>query len=236
MPYDFLAACVFMRVEWPARRESPVEVAARFRRFLDDLASIDASLKTWSVGRKLDVPYASVRDNLIALVHKDVMRDELGKDEVKAGYDIGAISHDRRQMFSFGGNAGSVYKGFLSNRIYFSTSGGRAPDPTIVNYRLVKAVTLAAIAAWEPLFCLTGSSELEPTPEDGRYFKAWITYVPPEDVASLDLVGVPFAERTPDGGMLLSATEDVFDGANPTHVEGARRIQIAMKPLNAKLP
>lgn len=234
MPYDFLAACVFMRVEWPARRESPAEVAARFRRFLDDLASIDASLETWSVGRKLNVPYASVRDNLGALVRKDVMRDEMGDDEVEAGYDIGAISGDRRQMFSFTGNAGSVYKGFLSNRIYFSTTGGRAPS--IVGYRLVKAVTLAAIAAWEPLFCLTGSSELEPTPEDDRYFKAWITYVPPEHVASIDLVGVPFAERTPDGGMLLSATEDVFNGANPAHVEGARRIQIALKPLNAKLP
>lgn len=236
MPFDPLATQIFTRANWPSRRESPEQIAGRLRRFLDDIIAIDESVQAWSVGRRREVPYVSVRGDLAALVRGDLMRDEMGDEEANAGYAISGMSEDRRQLFSFGGAVGGIYPWPSWNRFRFYTNSGRTPDPTIVNYRFVKAVTLATIAAWEPLFCLTGCSDMRPTQEDGWYYKAWVTYVPPVHAEGLDLVGVPFSERTPDSGLLLSATEDVFDASKPAHVDGARRIQEAVRPLNATLP
>ncbi len=236
MAFDPLAKRNFVRADWPGRRESPEQVAARLRRYLDDLISLDECLETWSVGRRKTAPYRWVRTDLAALVRDDVMRSESGEEEVNSGYQIAAMSDDTRQLFALQGNAGGIHPWPSWNRVFLYTNSGRTPVPEIVTYRLLKAVTLATIAAWEPLFCLVGSSDLRVRPGDGWYYRAWMTYVPPPHATSLDLLGVPFAERTPDGGLLLSATEDIFDAKNPAHVEGAQIISNAVRPLEAFLP
>ena len=236
MTFDFLATRIFTRANWLGRREDPRGVADRVRRFLDGLAEIDETLRPWSVGSNRGVPYQSVREDLTSFVRSNVKRDEEGELEPEAGYSIEALSEDEKQIFSFVGCAGSIYQSLLSNRIYFFTNSGRTPDPSIVTYRLVRAVILATVACWEPLVCLTGTSDLMPEREDGWFYKAWITYLPPAHAADVDLVGIPFSERTPDGGLLLSSTEEVFDAGNAAHVDGARRISSATRHLNATLP
>lgn len=235
MTYDCLAPQFYIRAAWPSRREDPCGIAYRLRHFLDTLAGIDATLHPWSVGSKRKASYAAVRDDLTSLVRADVARSDAGEVELVDGYGISGLSQDKRELYSFVGSAGGVCPWPMWNRIYFHTTSGRVPDPAIVTYRLMKAVTLATIACWEPLFCRTATSDLLPG-HDEWYSKSWITYVPPANAADVDLVGIPFSERTPDGGLLLSATEKIFDAGNAAHLDGAQRIYLATRHLDATLP
>lgn len=56
---------------------------------------------------------------------------------------------------------------------------------------------------------------------------AHVTHIdPPQDIA---------IERLADGAMLLTAVTDaMFNGQNPNHMAAARRIQVALDPLNAE--
>ncbi len=236
MTYDFLATKFSIRATWPSRREHPNDVAYRLRRFFDTLADIDSTLAPWSIRERKKFTYQLSQDGLAEIVRHNVMRDEFGKIEPDAGYGISCLSGDTRQLYSLVGCVGGIYAWRLWNRIYFTTCGGRPPDPLIVTYEVVKALTLATITCWEPAFCRTGTSDLLPEPTEGWYSKAWITYVPAVHAAGIDLVSIPFSERTPEGGLLLSATNQVFDAANLVHLEGARRIAAATRHLNPTLP
>jgi hypothetical protein len=48
---------------------------------------------------------------------------------------------------------------------------------------------------------------------------------PPSDVC---------VEQMPDGGLLMAATEETFNGDNPKHMAAARSIVASLEPFNAK--
>lgn len=237
MTFDVDATQFSVRAKWPNRREKPDAIAERLRLFLDQIVGLDDSLAHWSIGRKRRVSYQTVRSNLASLIERDVNHDELGAIERSAGYAIIGGSKNERQGFSLIGEVGGVYPYPQWNRLWFHTRPGRPPNPDVATYALIRSVLLAMIANWQPLFAIAGSSDL-PVDQDrcGWFREAWLTYVPPQRVDRVDLVGIPFSERTADGGLLLSATDQTFRADVPAHVEGARRISQALQPLNATLP
>jgi hypothetical protein len=236
MAYNVYATQFYIVGDWPARREEPNAIASRLCRFLDGICNIDATLGSWSIGRHY-APYQSARHHLTALIGRDVKVDEDGNEDVEAGYAVMARSEHPAQRYRVLGTAGSAYNLLLSNQIGFDTDSDNGVDPAIVTHAVMKAVMTELIACWEPLFCLAGSSAYDLKRGDIWYERScWITYVPPQHAGSVDLVGVPFNERTPDSGLLLSATDQPYDAADPAHVEGTRRNVAATRHLNATLP
>ncbi len=62
---------------------------------------------------------------------------------------------------------------------------------------------------------------------------AWVTYLSPRFAPLITPPRGAFVEYTPQGGIVLVATRDRFDTANPLHVAAARRIEAAIAPINA---
>lgn len=228
----------YVKCDWTARPEDPNRIADRLRQFLDTLGEVHQTLRPWSIGERRRAPYPSVRDDLAETIRRDVVHGEDGTVKMKAGYTIVGSTSDRRQHYRLVGHAGGAYDTFMCNELGLNTCtySSTAVDPAIVDYPVMKAMVLTMIACWEPDFCLAGSGEFAMTATGIWYERScWITYVPPGHAASVDLVGVPFSEGTPDGGLLLSATDQSYDVKNPAHIDGSRRITQATKHLNATL-
>jgi len=237
MTYPWRKPQFYVNTDWFGRQEDATAVAGRLSRHLSALVSADRTLASWSVGATREMPYGAVRPDLTSLVSDDIVRSEDGEVVDGAGYRVSCVSQDPAQYYMIVGTAGSRYPPPLSSGLIFKTISNDEADPAIVTYRLMKAVMLATIGCWEPDFCIARSNQIDPDYEhEGQYTKAWMTYVPPAHVGDVDPVGVPFLERTPDGGLLLSATQEIFRPENPAHLEGATRISQALQPLNAVLP
>ena len=238
MKFDPKAKLFYIKTNWGERKEDQNSIAERLRRFLDMIGDIDETLRPWVLGGNSAIPYRSVGCDLVEIIRRDIKYGEDGKIELDAGYSVLGWSEDQRQRYSLRGSVGGVYRYPIWNAMTFETHAGVAVNETIATYVLMKQVTLAVIACWEPALCFTRSSALDPdTANEGAFAKAWMTYVTPINAASVDLVGIPFSERTPDGGQLLSATNQTFDADNPAHIEeGARRISLATQHLNALIP
>jgi hypothetical protein len=124
-----------------------------------------------------------------------------------------------------------------------------AVDPTLVTYPLFKAALLAINAIWKaPWACAQArrsgivrvpidlggvqASRIDSVPlaTDGPAFPKsifqipWIAYLSAELANGLKLAPEILTERTPDGGVLMSATTERFDPANLDHLRRARAL------------
>ncbi len=235
MSFDPFALKFYVNTYWRERPDDAASVARCYRQYLDQLRDVDEVMSTWELGPNY-IPYTSVRDDMTSFVQHNAEIGEDGKCDPKDGFSIYAATCDERQIFAVVGTAGGLYPGSLVNGLYFYTNSNGPADTRIVTYHLMKGVVLATVAAWHPDCCAAYSNALRPERSDGRYRKGWITYVSHEHVGGVDLLGVPFSERTPEGGLLLSATEQTFEAANPTHLAGAQRIYEATRHLNDVFP
>ncbi len=62
---------------------------------------------------------------------------------------------------------------------------------------------------------------------------AWVTYISPRFAPLIDPPRGPFVEYTPAGAIVMTATRDRFDVANPLHMAAARRVEAALAPIHA---
>jgi hypothetical protein len=69
---------------------------------------------------------------------------------------------------------------------------------------------------------------LDPTFPDSIFQIPWIAYLSAEHAAGVALTPDILTERTPDGGLLMSATTDRLDPDNPEHVRRSRIIAEVM--------
>ncbi len=235
MSFDPFALQFYVNTGWHVRPDDAASVARCFQQYLDRLGAVDEVLSAWRIGSGY-IPYGAIRHAMTAFVGRNVEIGEDGEPDPQDGFSIRAASTDERQRFSVMGTAGRAYRYPMANELYLRTDSNHPADTTVVTYPLMKGIVLATIAAWRPDCCAAHSSALEPEPSDGQFRKAWMTYVPPAHVGGVDLVGVPFAERTPEGGLLLSATDRTFDAADSAHLAGAQRLYEATRHLNAVFP
>jgi hypothetical protein len=118
---------------------------------------------------------------------------------------------------------------------------------SIVTYPLFKAALLAISAAWDvqwacaqafrlgavrvpidfapgvPAFRIDSVVQLplDPTFPKSIFHAPWIVYLSEELAAGMTVAGGILAERTPDGGLLMSAATERLDPTNPEHVRCA---------------
>src|SRR5262249_54686198 len=126
---------------------------------------------------------------------------------------------------------------------------GRPPDLTTVTYPLYKAALLAINATWRaawacayafrsgsisvpgveiaPGLVATKIEGVTQVPLDPKFPRSvfnipWIAYLSAEHATGIALSRDILTERTPDGGLLMSATTDRLDPMNPEHARRAR--------------
>jgi hypothetical protein len=91
----------------------------------------------------------------------------------------------------------------------FRSESTRVPEvdaPGVVSYSLVDVPMIPS----------------EPTFPRSLFHVAWFAYLSPELAAGLKLVPEILAERTPDGGLLMSAATERLDPLNSEHRRRAR--------------
>jgi hypothetical protein len=136
----------------------------------------------------------------------------------------------------------------------FKFGSGSGPDLTIVSYPLYKAALLAINAIWRaPWTCaqafrcgtisvsiefapgvmatqIKGVTQvpLDPTFPYSIFHIPWIAYLSAERAVGVTVTREIPTERTPDGGLLMSATTDRLDPMNREHLWRARIIAEVM--------
>ena len=231
---------------------APAVIGAKFLKTLDTLADIDPSFLGWQFTgpwqipeehRLSFVPLAIARERIKDIVESGVYVDDFNRPCPEYGYSVIAVAGGRgprRVAFAVSTDRQSFDLSFGEHNI--------APDLAIVTYPLFKAALLAIGADWDaewayahasrndvvkvPIdfgpavsaFRIEGAPQvpLDPTFPKSAFQVPWIIYLSAERAAGVTLARDILTERTPDGGLLASATTERLDPTNPEHVRRAR--------------
>jgi hypothetical protein len=232
--------------------EKPAVTGAKFLKTLDSLSSIDALFSGWQVirnwkivedGQPRCVPLETARKRIAEIVESGVSRDEFGEATPGYGYSACATAGargPRRVTFTT-----------RTGKQTFLLSFGEydlASDLTIVTYPLFRAALLAISGAWDaqwsyarayrkdavmvpidfgpgvPAFRVDTALQvpLDPSFPKSIFHVPWIGYLSTQRATGLKPSPEIVTERTPDGGLLMTATEDRLDPTNPEHARRAR--------------
>jgi hypothetical protein len=199
-------------------------------------------------------PLAFARPRIAQIIENYVARDDFNEPIPSYGYNATALTSeiDGPRVACLSVLAGGKREG----RTMLEFGGYHIPsDLTIVTYPLYKAAVLAINAAWRapwacaevfrsgtisvpdveivPGLVATRIDSITQVPLDPMFPKSifhipWIAYLSAEHAAGVTLTRDILTERTPDGGLLMSATTDRLEPMNPEHVRRARIIAEVM--------
>jgi Immunity protein 52 len=217
----------------PRRRETPAVIGAKLLDTLDTLSRIDPLFADWRVPDNPTMtswPLAIARPRIAAIVENNVRRDKSGQPQPKSGYGMiivtkNAIPSRMVKLFVDGGSLSRDELKLLVGDPLYPT------DPAIVKYDLFRQALLATTMIWRPVWAVVSAVWLrskEPMAPGGAQFPdshfnfPWMAYLSSARSLRLALPGGIRTERTPDGGLLMTTTEESFDPTNPEHLRGAR--------------
>jgi hypothetical protein len=234
--------------QWEGRPESPPAGAARVIRMLENLGRCRPGLDRWTelgfTRREAAVPFSTMPPQIGPMTRRlEIARmcDPEGRPIPEQGYQLSAATTALGTPATLAGFFGcdpSPRKA-LPNRLDITLSYETEPERQSITVELLQASLLALIEAWEPA---TGSvapyglSRLLPT--DGgpsrppRFAAGWVTYLAPPFAGLVTPPAATAVETTPDGGLLIWATRDRFDGGNAAHVAALAAVQAALRPLD----
>ena len=129
--------------------------------------------------------------------------------------------------------------GLIRDEIMLHVGGILNPtDPLILKYSLFREALLATSAIWQPTWACVAAIRRHYAEEpivtgaplfpDSAFHIPWIAYVSPARAVGLPLPAEIRTERAPDGGLLLTATDEPLDPTNPAHLRGARIVAETM--------
>jgi hypothetical protein len=210
----------------------------------------DPDVDGWNINA---IPIASARPRIAEIIENYVRRDDFNEPCPSDGYHAMATTREigGPRVANVILNTGGERHGDVT--LQFGEDP--APDLTIVTYPLYKAVLLAINAVWHaPWACAQAYRSgtisvpgveivpglvatkivsvervpLDPTFPYSVFHIPWIAYLSAEYAAGVALPCDILTERTPDGGLLMSATTARLDPDNPEHVRRARIIAETM--------
>jgi hypothetical protein len=232
--------------------KKPAITGAKFLRTLDALSGIDPLFAGWQVNRNWKIaedgqprliPLVAARKQIEEIVESGVSRDDFDEPTPERGYSVvgtAGARGPRHVVFSARSGDQTFQLSFGEHNI--------ASDLSIVTYPLFKAALLAMNAAWNSQYAYASAYRnefikvatdlapgvpgfridtarqvpIDPTFPKSIFHVPWIIYISAECAAGVTLAREILAERTPDGGLLMSATTERLDPMNPEHVRRAR--------------
>jgi hypothetical protein len=226
--------------ELPRRHEAPAVIADKFLHSLDALSQVDPLFAKWKVLdllAEVSLPLAIARQRIAAIVENNVARDDDGRPEPASGYDAVAVTDNaiRSRIVEFSVGAGRVLGDEMALRVGDLLY---PPDPLIVKYGLFRQAILATSAIWQPIWASVSALRADYAEEPivagaplfpySAFHIPWIAYVEPARAVGFALPAEIRTERAPDGGLLLTVTEEPLDPTNPEHLRGARIVAETM--------
>jgi hypothetical protein len=225
-----------VRLPSAARPVAPDWLGSKFLATLDALTQIDSNVfPDWEVGdlpAMRGYPLAAARSRIVEIIGHNVSLDDTGRPEPESGY--AAVAHTTIDARS---RRMTVW---VDEWDTWLKAGDEMvpPAPAIVTYPLFRTALLAINAIWQQEWACVQAFRVDYDRVPlhlgaalfpySRFHIPWIAYlgpsliketVPPPDIKM---------ERTPGGGVLMSATEDRLDPANPEHLRAARVIAETM--------
>lgn len=217
----------------PRRGETPAVIGAKLLDTLDALSRIDPLFADWTVPDNptmTSLPLAVARPRIAAIVENNVARDSYGRPEPESGYGFitvaeNAIPSRRVKLFVDGGSLSMDELMLLVGDPLHPT------DPLIVKYGLFREALLATSMIWRPAWAAVAANWLyskEPIAPGGPLFPRsafnipWMAYLSPARSLRFALPADIRTERAPDGGLLMTTTDEPFDPRNPEHLRRAR--------------
>jgi hypothetical protein len=220
-----------VRLPFEAGPVNPERIAVKFLATLDDLTQIDSNVfPDWEVGdlhAMRGYPLAAVRSRVGEIIGRNVIRPPKEKPDYSAVAQTTIKARSHRMTFS--ADHGGIYDGNL-----WLKAGDEmvAPDPSVVTYPLFRAALLAINAIWQRSWACAQAFRVDYDEVPlypgaarfpySRFHVPWIAYLGPsllkDNIISPDIK----IEHTPDGGLLMTATEERLDPTNPEHLHRAR--------------
>ncbi len=224
----------FINASWEERAETPDELAVRFLGMVDALKKVDPAFDLWTCGARGPRKFETVRDRYASEIAAGVTRDDWGEAMPFDGYWFGAMTRGVPEDRSFAVRirAGSTVERPFVNFMTFTTSSMTNPDMNFISYRLFRAILAVIVDAWEPVRVAAYSYALIEINGDSYFPDPWIQYLCPWLARLITPPSSARVEHLPNGGLVMSATSETFDVANPAHLAVARDIGAAMAPLN----
>ncbi len=232
--------------------EEPAVTGAKFLKTLDSLSGIDPLFSDWQVNRNWEIeedeqprliPLAAARKRIADIVEIGVERDDFNEPRPAWGYSVLASAGARGpRRIAFSANTGRQNCDLVFGEHYL------AADSSIVTYPLFKAALLAVSAPWDVQYAYVMACRnefveipngiapglpgvrietaaqvpIDPTFPKSMFHVPWIIYLSAKQAAGVRVAPGILSERTPGGGLVMSATTDRLDPMNPTHARGAR--------------
>ena len=216
---------------WGARPEAPAALAQRWLAVVRHLQTLDPALASWYKGvdgRGVPVP-----------LEARTIEAEIAAGFTDTGYrfDVKSdIAGCGPRVFDFNMNAGDSW----FNCVTFGTEFFSEPDPALIRYDLFKPALLAVAEIFEAQHACAYPRALSdlwaPAPNNSDFPVAWIAYVGPHLAPLVTPPPSAIVEHRPNGGVLMAATDETFDVADPAHMAVARDIEHAGAPLSATPP
>jgi hypothetical protein len=226
---------------WNWRPESASEIGQKTLQTLDALSAIDPHFSQWCFA---EFPSEIREDSLpLSIVRSDVGKfvegwmDDADQEPESRGYLITAFNSNENPTVSPFSVSLQVHAGGGSKSVRYArleTSYGEVPDPSIVSYPVFKSALTALIRAWNVSYARVFSHELANQWDDPplKFDLNWMTYLSAPLAGQITAPRDIHIERTDGGGVILIASDQTFDAANPSHMAAARRIRDALAPLN----
>jgi hypothetical protein len=224
----------------PRRRETPAVIGAKFLNTLDALSRIDPLFANWKVldlPAMVSLPLAVARPHIATIVENNVARNKRDEPQPESGYsaigvtDTAIPSHIVKLRIGGGGLVRDEMMLNVGDFLY-------PPDLLIIKYRLFREALLATSAIWQPTWASVAAFRVdyweEPIIPGAPLFPysdfhiPWIAYLAPARALGVPLPIDIRTERAPEGGLLMTATEERLDPTNPEHLRRARILVEAM--------
>jgi hypothetical protein len=232
---------------WGPRAETPIDIAPKFRATLERLSTIESALSGWSVNFTesfKSCPTAELDEaDFVQAIEEGVTELPSGAPDPSRGYSFSANTHPECEArnFEFRGSAGawSVAR-HLINRLTLTSQPLCDDNASLLTLDVLKPALRVLASVWRPTWCQLASGRLSLVEHERLlqvrrpfFGRAWVAYLSPRFVQMVTPPAAGTTEILPDGGLLMTATDDWFDIDNPRHMAAATAISDAMAPVNA---
>jgi len=218
---------------WGPREESPEVIAARYLACTDRLKQIHPAYDDWIFDfngkpKKFD----ALRGTLAAAVAANVDRAESGKPTPIYGYWATVTNTMRKvhpRSLSLWVNAGAwLPSAYFCNSALIKTATRIVPEPSIIAYPAFKAALLALVESFDATYCSAYPQQIMDFWDPARHLRiGWMSYVAPRFAPLITPPPSAIYERTAQGGLLMSATQDTFSPSrrSPRHPQSPRALR-----------